>query len=50
MDNNLNKRAFRPVYGTESKILKADIHEGYVYVASDSGKIFLDAADPDDIE
>ena len=50
MDNNLNKRAFRPVYGTESKILNADLHEGYVYVASDSGKIFLDAADPEDIE
>lgn len=36
---------FRPVYGTEAKILETAHHEGWVYVASDSGKIFLYADD-----
>ena len=32
---------FRPVYGTETQILNAAHQEGWVYVAKDSGKIFL---------
>lgn len=38
-----NQTKFRPVYSTEEKISRAAIHEGWVYVASDTGKIFLDA-------
>lgn len=38
-----NSTKFRPVYSTEAKITNADIHEGWIYVASDTGKIFLDA-------
>ena len=35
---------FRPVYGTEQQIVNLtsnDIHDGYIYVSSDTGKIFL---------
>ena len=38
-----NQTKFRPVYSTEEKISRAAIHEGWVYVASDTGKIFIDA-------
>lgn len=38
-----NQTKFRPVYGTEAGILDLDHHEGWVYVASDTGKIFIDA-------
>lgn len=38
-----NQTKFRPVYGTESKILGLEHNEGWVYVASDTGKIFIDA-------
>lgn len=48
MNNTNNQRVFRPVYGTESKILNHEITDGYLYIASDTGKIFLDAAEPDD--
>ena len=34
---------FRPAYGTEAKIIDTDFHEGWVYVASDTGKIFIDS-------
>ena len=37
------KTPFKPVYGTEEKILQLPIAEGYLYFASDTGKIFLDA-------
>ena len=37
-----NQTKFRPVYGTESQILELPTyHEGWVYVSSDTGKIFL---------
>ena len=38
-----NNTKFRPAYGTEARILATDFHEGWVYVASDTGKIFLDS-------
>jgi hypothetical protein len=38
-----NRTKFRPVYGTEQKIIDADYAEGHLYVAADSGKIFIDA-------
>ena len=38
-----SKTRFRPAYGTESKIVETDFHEGWVYVASDTGKIFIDS-------
>ena len=38
-----SRTKFRPAYGTEAKILSADIHEGWIYVASDTGKIFIDS-------
>ena len=38
-----SKTKFRPVYGTEAKIIATDFHEGWIYVASDSGKIFIDS-------
>lgn len=34
---------FRPAYGTEAKIIDTEFHEGWVYVASDTGKIFIDS-------
>ena len=37
--------AFRPVRGSESSILSQDIREGYVYFATDTGKIYTDTAD-----
>lgn len=37
-----SKTKFRPAYGTEAKIIETDLHEGWVYVASDTGKIFVD--------
>lgn len=37
-----NQTKFRPVYGTESQIIGlSEYQEGWVYVASDTGKIFL---------
>ena len=38
-----NQTKFRPVYGTEAMISTLEHHEGWVYIASDTGKIFLDA-------
>ena len=38
-----SKTKFRPVYGTDAKIAAADFHEGWLYVSSDSGKIFIDS-------
>ena len=38
-----NETKFRPVYGrTEEAILAAPITPGYFYVASDTGKLFVD--------
>lgn len=38
----INERTkFRPVYGTQDKILSTSPLEGYVYVASDTGRIWL---------
>ena len=37
------KTGFRPVYGEEQKINATGYNEGWVYFATDSGKIFLDA-------
>lgn len=34
--------SFRPVRGTESNIVNQPLHNGYVYFATDSGKIYLD--------
>jgi len=36
---------FRPVRGTEETILKTEKTEGYVYFATDTGKIYLDTSD-----
>lgn len=38
-----DKTKFRPVYGTEAQIDNVDYHEGWLYIASDTGKIQLDA-------
>jgi hypothetical protein len=35
--------AFTPIRGLEQDIRKIDYHEGYIYFAEDSGKIFLDS-------
>lgn len=35
--------SFRPVRGTESQIMNSEYHEGWVYFATDSKKIYLDA-------
>ena len=40
-----NKTKFRPVVGEESKIKDLPFKEGWVYFASDTGKIFLDVDD-----
>lgn len=37
-----NKTKFRPVVGKEAKLKTLPHNEGYVYYASDTGKIFLD--------
>lgn len=37
-----NETKFRPVTGTESSIQKTEKHPGWVYFASDSGKIYFD--------
>lgn len=39
----MTKTGFRPVQGTEESILATPYSEGWVYFATDSGKIFLDA-------
>lgn len=36
---------FQPIKGTEEKIMRMGKKEGYVYFATDSGKIFLDVDD-----
>ena len=38
-----NRTKFRPVFGQEATILNFPINEGYIYVAEDTGKIFIDA-------
>jgi len=39
-----NQTKFRPVFSKkEANILALPINEGYIYVAEDTGKIFLDA-------
>ena len=38
-----NEVAFRPVRGTEEKILSLAYNEGYVYFATDTGNIFIDS-------
>lgn len=38
-----DRTKFRPVYGTEAQIDDVDFHEGWLYIASDTGKIQLDA-------
>jgi hypothetical protein len=38
----MDKISFRPIRGLESKIVSQDIRDGYVYFATDSGKIFVD--------
>ena len=38
-----NEIAFRPVRGTEEKILSLAYNEGYVYFATDTGNIFIDS-------
>ena len=40
MIDNLTK--FRPVVGVEENIKNLSFNEGWVYFASDTGKIFLD--------
>ena len=40
-----NKTKWRPVYGTEASIAATGHNEGWVYFASDSGKLYLDAED-----
>lgn len=37
-----NDTKFRPVVGTEQQIVAAEKHPGWVYFASDTGKIFFD--------
>jgi hypothetical protein len=37
-----NKTKFRPVYGTQDAILAAPKVPGYFYIASDTGKVFVD--------
>ena len=41
--NNENPIKFIPVRGSENKIQKADIKDGYIYFATDSGKIYVDS-------
>lgn len=36
--------SFRPVRGIEAKIVEQPLHDGYIYFATDSGKIYLDTA------
>lgn len=36
--------SFRPVRGVEAKIVDQPLHDGYIYFATDSGKIYLDTA------
>ena len=39
-----NQTKFRPVFSKlESKIINLPLNEGWVYVAEDTGKIFIDA-------
>lgn len=38
----MDKISFRPIRGLESKIVSQDIRDGYIYFATDSGKIFVD--------
>ena len=38
-----NSTAFRPVRGLEENILSKGYNEGFVYFATDTGNIFLDA-------
>ena len=38
-----SKTGFRPVRGEEEQILATGYNEGWVYFATDTGKIFLDA-------
>ena len=39
----MSQTRFRPVYGAEETIVNLAYQEGYLYFATDSGKIFLDA-------
>ena len=34
---------FRPVRGLDNKIQEIEYHDGYIYFATDSGKIYIDA-------
>lgn len=43
MGENVRGTAFRPVKGTEEKIMSTEYQEGYVYFATDTKKIYLDA-------
>lgn len=39
----MSDKKFRPVQGTSEKIITAPYSEGYVYFATDTGKIYLDS-------
>lgn len=39
----MSKLPFRPIQGSEAKINAHSIEDGYIYYATDSGKIFLDS-------
>ena len=39
------KQRFIPVQGTNDQIEATPIHLGYVYVATDTGQIYLDVED-----
>lgn len=38
----MSNTPFRPIRGTEAKILNTPIREGYLYFATDTGKIYMD--------
>ena len=38
----MNNTSFRPVRGTDKTISSLPITDGYIYFATDSGKIYLD--------
>ena len=38
----MSNTPFRPIRGTEAKILNTPSREGYLYFATDTGKIYMD--------
>ena len=41
--SNENATKFIPVRGYDAKINKSEIKDGYVYFATDTGKIYVDS-------